>query len=222
MLEKITFYDELADQTLSKLTGSSRSWTYFLDSAAWLYNYQFHDQLLIHAQRPDARTCAELEFWNKKYNRWVRRGSKGIAGIDQAGCRPRMRYVFDVSDTVESKYTRSKPVVLWEIKANHRQPILDDLAGKYGDVSPDMTLAEAIHNIANQLAGEYYGDNANEIRYHAEGSILDPHQYDQRVESGWDIDDSFLRASYREMLANSTAYTVMTRCGIDPHDYFED
>ena len=222
MASKLQFYSALAEHTLGGLTTKRGNWTQFLDSAAWLYKYPFQDQLMIHAQRPDATACAELEFWNEQFNRWVRKGAKGIALIDDSGSYPRLKYVFDVSDTEPSLY-RAKPVQLWEMRQEHKTPVLTELARNYEDVSVDDTLAEAFRNIAAQLAHEYYEDNYREILYRTENSFLEPPtHYDFAGTAIEEVDDTALRAAFEETVANSVAYTVMARCGLDPSEYFDE
>ena len=222
MPSKMETYSELADRTLSGLTARRGAWTGFLDSAAWLYKYPFHDQVMIHAQRPDARTCAELPFWNEKYNRRVRRGSRGIALIDDGGPRPRLRYVFDAGDTEESLYGKSRPVSLWEINGGNEKAVISGLSKNHDGVSADGTLAGAIDSIARQLAGEYYDDNFPEILYHAEGSILEPAVSFYDIETVEQADDTALGTAFRGTLASSIAYAVMARMGLDTEDYFDD
>ena len=207
MASKALFYASVAERTAREITARRGNWQNFLDTAARLYKYPFPDQLLIYAQRPDATACAPLETWNESFNRWVRRGSKGIALIDDNGDRPMLRYVFDVSDTEPSQY-RSRPVYLWELRQEHREPVLDALGKVYDDVND--TLADSFHNIAKQLAREYYEDNAREIRYRAEDSLLE------------DFDDFNLGVIFESALANSVAYMLMSRCGFDTSDYFDN
>jgi N12 class adenine-specific DNA methylase len=207
MPTKLQFYSIVAERAAKEITAKRGNWTNFLDTAARLYKYPFPDQLLIHAQRPDAVACAPLETWNDSFNRWVRRGAKGIALIDDSSDRPRLKYVFDVNDTEPSLYN-SKPVYLWEMRQEHREPVLEYLSGVYDDV--DDTLADSFHNIAKQLAHEYYEDNAREIRYRAEDSFLE------------DFDDFNLGVAFEDALTKSIAYTLMSRCGFDTADHFED
>jgi len=222
MATKLQYYSALAEQTLSDLTAKRGNWMQFLDTAAWLYKYPFQDQLMIYAQRPDATACAELELWNEQFNRWVRRGSKGIALIDDSGSYPRLKYVFDVSDTEPSLY-RSKPVHLWELRQEHKIPLLSELAKNYEDISADDSLAEAFRSIAGQLAKEYYEDNYREILFRSENSALEPDaHYDFAGTMLEDTDDTALRAAFEQALANSVTYTIMARCGLDPAGYFDD
>lgn len=222
MATKLQIYAELADQTLQDLTAKRGGWTQFLDTAAWMYKYPFHDQLMIYAQRPDATACAELELWNEKFSRWVRRGSKGIALIDDSGNYPRLKYVFDVSDT-EATLHHARPVQLWEMRQEHKAAVLAELARNYEDIDDDHSIAETIHNIAKQLATEYYEDNRCDILLRSENSVLEPTaHYDFAGSSIDEADDTSLRAVFEAMLANSVAYTVMARAGFDPGEYFDE
>ena len=207
MASKLQFYSILAERAATDITDNRGNWTNFLDTAARLYKYSFPDQLLIYAQRPDAIACAPIEMWNETFNRWVRRGSKGIALIDDSGNYPRLKYVFDVADTESSLYN-ARPVYLWEMRQEHREPVLEALAKVYDDMGE--TLADSFRSIANQLAKEYYDDNAREIRYSAENSYLE------------DFDEFNLRVTFENALSVSIAYTLMSRCGFDTGEYFDD
>ena len=124
MATKLQNISALARQTTEQLTQSVDNWKRFLDSAAWLYKYPFHEQVLIHAQRPDAKACAPIELWNSKFRRWVNRGAKGIALIDDSGHKPALRYVFDVSDT-NTRY--NIPFRLWQTKSQYTAQIIEEL-----------------------------------------------------------------------------------------------
>ena len=154
---KLQVYFAVAEQTAKEITAKRGNWTNFLDTAARLYKYPFPDQLIIYAQRPDAIACAPIETWNESFNRWVRRGSKGIALIDDTGNYPHLKYVFDVADTEPSLYN-ARPVYLWEMRQEHRTPVLAELAKVYDDVGG--TLADSFRSIAQQLAKE--ADNCNQ------------------------------------------------------------
>ena len=222
MATKLQFYQAVADRELREVTARGGNWQRFLDTAARLYKYPFYDQLMIYAQRPDATACAELELWNEKFNRWVRRGAKGIALIDDSGSYPKLKYVFDVSDTEPSLY-RAKPVQLWEMKQEHKTPVLAELAKNYEDIEADGSLADAFRSIANQLAEEYYSDNYREIAFRAENSPLEPAYYADGAGTPIEqADDSALRDSYIKALSTSVAYSIMARCGLDTSDYYDE
>ena len=220
MATKLQFYSAVAEQTAKDLTGKRGSWIRYLDTAARLYKYSFPDQMMIFAQRPDAVACAEIELWNEQFNRWVRRGSKGIALIDDNGNRPRLKYVFDVSDTEAVRYN-ARPVRLWEMRPEHKEPVLAELAKSYEDISD--SLADSFRNIAKQLSTEYYEDNSRDIHYRAEGSSLEPDtSYDFSGTPIEQRDDSSLASAFIDAISTSVAYTIMSRCGLNPADYFED
>lgn len=130
MPSKLQTYMQMADEAQRQITGSYRGWTGFLTTAARLYKYPYAEQVMIHAQRPDATACAEYDFWNEKMGRYVRRGSKGIALIDSSGERPRLRYVFDVSDTGGREFPKSR--YLWEYRAEHADAVSAMLESRYG------------------------------------------------------------------------------------------
>ncbi|GHU35786.1 hypothetical protein FACS1894105_05060 [Clostridia bacterium] len=218
--EKFRYYSALSDSTLRDLTTRRGDWQNFLTTAARLYKYSFQDQVMIYAQKPGAVACAEIPLWNEQFNRWVRKGTKGIALIDDSGSYPDLKYVFDVTDTEPSRFN-ARPVRLWEMTAEYKPLVLAELEKNYEDVDGD-SLGATFRNIAKQLANEYYDDNAREILYQAENSALEPvdaYGYDTPIEM---VDDSALRAAFVETLSASAAYSVMMRCGLDPSEYFDD
>jgi hypothetical protein len=222
MATKLQFYQSVADRTIRELTARSGNWIRFLDTAARLYKYPFQDQMMIHAQRPDATACADYDFWPEKFNRWVRRGSKGIALIDESGTYPRLKYVFDVSDTEAALY-RARPVQLWEMRQEHKALVLSEFAKNYEDIDLDGTLADAFRNIANQLAREYYEDNHREIAFRSENSVLEPEIYNDDWGTPLEqADDTALQASFIDAVTASVAYSVMARCGLDASEYLSE
>ena len=142
---------QMADHTATQITASHENWTDFLKTAARLYKYPYHEQLMIYAQRPDATACAGYELWNEKMRRYVRRGSKGIALIDASGDKPRIRYVFDISDTGDSENSR-RPY-LWQYRPEHEDAVTAALEREY-TVSGEKGLADQLEQIAGQLANE--------------------------------------------------------------------
>ena len=140
MPSKFLEYRQMADTVERQLTSSYKSWTQFLHTAARLYKYPYNEQVMIHAQRPDATACAEYDFWNKKMGRFVRRGSTGIALIDTSGQRPQLRYVFDVADTGEREHSR--PVQLWQFRAEHEATVAAMLEQNYGVSGRDGIFAQ--------------------------------------------------------------------------------
>ena len=207
MPSKLQYYQSVAEQAAQDIAANRGSWTGFLDAAARMYKYTFPDQLLIHAQRPEAIACAPIETWNETFNRWVKRGTKGIALIDDTGSYPKLRYVFDVADT-DAVLHNSRPVYLWEMQQAHREIVLEALDNIYDDVGD--TLADSFRNIARQLAREYYDDNSREIRFRAEDSHLD------------ELDELSISTVFEDALANSIAYTLMSRCGLETANHFAD
>ena len=197
----------LAEETERNLTRSRQSWTSFLHTAARLYKYPFNEQLLIFAQRPEATACADYDIWNKQMNRYIRRGSKGIALID-TDTEPRtLKYVFDVSDT--GKTERSKTPFLWEYRDEHENVVASALESKY-DVSAKNGIANQLESIAAQLVDEYWGNYKRDIFDIVDDSFLE----------GYDEDN--IGMAFRNAAVVSTTYTLLTRCGINADEYFED
>ena len=207
MTPKTAYYAAMAEDAARQVTGSRERWTSFLTTAGRLYKYPYHEQLMIHAQRPDATACAEYDLWNEKMNRYVKRGSKGIALLDTRGDRPRLRYVFDVSDTGTRR--NSRPVTLWKVQDEHIQPIQDALEKAYGVPAVGHSLETQIENIARQLATEYWNDNAKQISDIVANSYLEGY------------DEYNIGASFRNAATISIAYTLYSRCVDNPDDYFE-
>ena len=164
-------YAQMADQVARQLTGSWQEWAGFLTTAARLYKYPFHEQLMIYAQRPDATACAEYDLWNDRMGRYVRRGSKGIALVDDSGDRPRLRYVFDISDTGTREHSRTP--WLWTMNEEHTAPVMAMLERNY-DVGGGV-LAQQLADVAAGLAEEYWTDHRQDILYIVDGSFLCQH-----------------------------------------------
>lgn len=205
MPTKVQTYADLAEQTTQQLTSSLANWTGFLATVGRLYKYPYHEQLMIYAQRPDATACADYELWNNKMGRFVRRGSTGIALLDPTGETPKLKYVFDVSDT--GGRDNSRRPFLWEMGEHHEQPILEMLKDKFGVYSDNLT--DGFYNIANDLSKEYYDNHKEEIPYFAENSFLE------------DYDEDNLRIAFENAATVSIAYTLMKRCGLNTENYFE-
>ena len=160
MNPKIQTFTELAASTASQLTRSYPEWTHFLDTAARLYKYPYHEQVLIYAQRPDATACASFDVWNKRMNRGVQRGSKGIAIMDTSRGEPRIRYVFDISDTFSRDGSR-RPY-LWEYREEHTEAVTAALADTYG-ITDEGGLPYQLEAIAQELAGGYWEEHQVDI-----------------------------------------------------------
>ena len=211
MTDKYQQYATIADEQSKQITGSMNDWTSFLNTVGRLYKYPFEEQLMIHAQRPDAVACAPIEVWNKPMNRYVRRGSKGIALLDNTGSKPRLKYVFDVSDTQDGWRNPHRPF-LWELKPEHEAPVLDALDNAYSVsdwMNPNNT-ADVLYMIASSAAARYYDENEQDILFATENSFLDG------------LDDTAKGAAFMEALYISTAYTLMSRCGIDSARYISN
>ena len=206
MPSKLQTYMQMADEAQRQITGSYRGWTGFLTTAARLYKYPYAEQVMIHAQRPDATACAEYDFWNEKMGRYVRRGSKGIALIDSSGERPRLRYVFDVSDTGGREFPRSR--YLWEYREEHADAVSAMLESRYG-VDGKGGLPDQLERIASQLAAEYWRDYKRDILAIVDDSFL------------YGYDEFNVGAAFQSAAAVSIAYSLMSRCGLEADDRFE-
>ena len=206
MPNKLQAYAEQAERTARQITGSHLAWTAFLTTAARLYKYPYNEQLMIYMQRPEATACAEYDFWNEKMGRYVRRGSTGIALIDASGYKPRLRYVFDVSDTGGKENARR--VNLWELRDEHTDGVSAMLERNYG-VSGKNGLAEQFENVASQLAAEYWRDHSRDILGIVADSYLE------------EYDDYNIEVAFKNAAAVSITYSLMSRCGMQPEDHFE-
>ena len=206
MPNKLQAYAEQAERTARQITGSHLAWTAFLTTAARLYKYPYNEQLMIYMQRPEATACAEYDFWNEKMGRYVRRGSTGIALIDATGYKPRLKYVFDVSDTGGKENARR--VNLWELKDAHTDGVSAMLERNYG-VSGKNGLAEQFEAVASQLAAEYWRDHSRDILGIVADSYLE------------EYDDYNIEVAFKNAAAVSITYSLMSRCGMQPEDHFE-
>ena len=206
MPSKLDFYAQMADHTAKQVTGSFGEWTAFLETMGRLYKYPFHEQLMIFAQKPNATACADYDLWNKQMGRYVRRGSKGIALIDTTGDNPRLKYVFDVSDT--GGRDNSRRLNLWEYKDEHQDAVTASLENRFG-VSGEKGLADQLEQIASKLVTEYWNDNRRDILGILADSFLE------------EYDDYNVEVAFRNAATVSTTYTLMSRCGLNPADYFE-
>ena len=155
MPSKAEFYRQMAEHVSTRLVGSWKEWTAFLTTAARLYKYPFHEQMMIYAQRPDATACAEYDLWNEKMGRYVRRGTKGIALVDDSSDKPRLRYVFDISDTGTREHSRTP--WLWQLEERHLDSVQAMLERNYGVAGDD--LAQQLTDVAGKLASEYWDEH---------------------------------------------------------------
>ena len=204
MPTKAEQYAQMADQVARQLTGSWQEWAGFLTTAARLYKYPFHEQLMIYAQRPDATACAEYDLWNNRMGRYVRRGSKGIALVDDSGDRPRLRYVFDISDTGTREHSRTP--WLWTLNEVHTAPVMAMLERNY-DVSGG-DLAQQLADVAAKLAEEYWADHRRDILPIVDGSFLE------------EYDEYNIEVQFKSAATVSITYALMSRCGLEPEQYF--
>ena len=205
MPSKAEFYRQMAEQVSTRLVGSWKEWTAFLTTAARLYKYPFHEQMMIYAQRPDATACAEYDLWNEKMGRYVRRGSKGIALVDDSGDRPRLRYVFDISDTGTREHSRTP--WLWQLEEQHIGPVSAMLERNYGVAGDD--LAQQLTDVAGKLASEYWDEHQQDFRYIVDGSFLE------------EYDELNIEVQFKSAATVSIAYALMSRCGLDTDQYFQ-
>ena len=199
-------YRQLADHMATQITGSYQSWTDFLTTAARLYKYPYHEQLMIYAQRPDATACADYELWNKRMGRYVRRGAKGIALIDHSGDAPKLKYVFDVADTRTTE--RSRSPYLWEYRPEHEQAVSAALEEQYNIQYPG-NLVDHLEQISSVKVTEYFLTHQQDILGIVDGSYLEGyHDYDKGV--------AFLNAA-----TVSTTYALLSRCGLVENAHFD-
>ena len=205
MPTKAERYAQMAEKVTTQLTGSWQEWAGFLTTASRLYKYPFHEQLMIYAQRPDATACAEYDLWNEKMGRYVRRGSKGIALVDDSGDRPRLRYVFDISDTGTREHSRTP--WLWQLEERHLDSVQAMLERTY-DVSGD-DLAGQLTEVAGKLAEEYWTEHQQDFFYIVDGSFLE------------EYDEFNIGVQFKAAATVSITYALMSRCGLEPERYFD-
>ena len=206
MTSKVQFYSAMASYTATHLTDSWQKWTAFLTTASRLYKYPFHEQLMIFAQRPDATACAEYDLWNDTMRRYVRRGSKGIALVDNSREKPRLRYVFDISDTGLRKNSRHP--FLWELRPEHEAAVAQALTERFG-APPENNLAEQLESIAAQLVSEYWVEHKQDILDIVDGSFLEGY------------DEFNIGVQFRNAATVSITYSLLSRCGLEPEGYFD-
>ena len=205
MPSKTEEYLALAQRTANGLTRYWESWTDYLTTASRLYKYPFADQLMIYAQRPDATACADYDIWNNRMNRYVRRGSKGIALLDESSGFPRLHYVFDVSDTGVRRNSRDPD--LWQYNDDLKQPVSEMLAATYG-ISGER-VSQQLADIAGKLVADYWDNNGGDIRAIVDGSLL------------MDYDEAGVEMQFKSAAAISVTYTLLERCGFEPDGYFD-
>ena len=205
MPNKTQEYLNLAQQTAKELTRYWENWTDYLTTASRLYKYNYADQLMIYAQRPDATACASFDLWNDRMNRYVRRGSKGIALLDQSSSVPRLHYVFDVSDTGVRRNSRDPEV--WQLGPDLMQPVSEMLAREYG--VHHENLGQQIADVCGKLVDSYWDNNSGDILDIVDGSLL------------MDYDEAGQEFQFKSAAAISITYTVLERCGFEPEGHFD-
>ena len=205
MPSKTEEYLALAQRTANGLTRYWESWTDYLTTASRLYKYPFADQLMIYAQRPDATACADYDVWNSRMNRYVRRGSKGIALLDESSGFPRLHYVFDVSDTGVRRNSRDPEV--WQLGPDLVQPVSEMLAATYG-ISGER-VSQQLADVAGKLVADYWDNNGGDIRAIVDGSLL------------MDYDEAGVEMQFKSAAAISVTYTLLERCGFEPAGWFD-
>ena len=205
MPSKTEEYLALAQRTANGLTRYWESWTDYLTTASRLYKYPFADQLMIYAQRPDATACAEFDIWRNRMNRYVRRGSKGIALLDESSGFPRLHYVFDVSDTGVRRNSRDPEV--WQYNDDLKQPVSEMLNKTYG-ISGER-VSQQLADVAGKLVADYWDNNGEDIRAIVDGSLL------------MDYDEAGVEMQFKSAAAISVTYTLLERCGFEPAGWFD-
>ena len=199
----------LARETAKKVCRGREQWIRYLDVASRLYKYPFEDQLLIYAQRPDATACASLEMWNERMFCWVNRGAKGIALIDGESERPKLRYVFDVSDVHKARRIGKDPFI-WHLREEHKEVVLAELEHIYGSTNTSLPFEYRIYEIAERIAEDFYEEAVDEVIDEAANSFLE------------DLDGDAVAVRFREMLVQSVGYTILKRCGCDMTEFADD
>ena len=205
MPSKTEEYLALAQRTANGLTRYWESWTDYLTTASRLYKYPFPDQLMIYAQRPDATACADFDIWNNRMNRYVRRGAKGIALLDESSGFPRLHYVFDVSDTGVRRNSRDPEV--WQYNDDLKQPVSETLSKTYG--IGGERVSQQLADVAGKLVADYWDNNGGDIRAIVDGSLL------------MDYDEAGVEMQFKSAAAISVTYTLLERCGFEPAGWFD-
>ena len=208
-MSKLQDIRDLAQEHAVSVSGSPRDWMDYMDTASRLYRYSFSDQLLIHAQHPEATACASLELWNEKMFRWVNRGARGIALLDETGQHTRLRYVFDISDTHTVAGGRSP--YLWQMQEHQREEILTHLAEVYALEEKDTaTLQDALMAVAREMVSDNLEEYLDGLEYAVEGTYLE------------DLDEVTIRSDFRQLATDSVYYLLSRRCGLDPMELLEE
>jgi len=207
-MRKYDMISELAEATAKEVVRNEESWRRYLNTASGIYKYPFKDQLLIYAQRPDATACASIEIWNEKMHCWVNKGAKGIALIDD-DTNTGLKYVFDISDVHKARRIGRFPD-LWEMQEEHKDAILDSLERTYGETDKENGFVSRIREIAERIAEDCYQEIASDMEYLKEGSFLE------------ELDELNVEVRIKQTLADSIAYTVLKRCGMEENELAEE
>lgn len=208
MARKYELISELYDRTCKTVVSNPQNWQNFLQSACRNYKLRFDEQLLIFAQRPDATAVLEIERWNTSFGRWVNKGAKGIAVFEDANrSRQRLIHYFDISDTHESRYSR--PVPIWEMKDEYADSVIETLESSFGELERKNSLGNAIMSAAQNAAEDNLPDYLNDLVYNSEDSFLE------------ELSEDMIASLYKKVVANSVAYMMMSRLGINAEEYFE-
>lgn len=205
-MNKLDTLYELLEKSCHDIIQSEELWLSFLKTSGYLYNFNFTNQLLIYQQRPDAKACTDFETWNNRMNRWIKKGSKGIALIDDDGRYTKIRYVFDIADT---RSPRNRELHLWSVKESFHKQLIDRIAKQFDMTSNDEDLGSFIKEIAKEQTGYYVDDYFKRLMKLKDGSLLESYGENE------------LKNLYRNLLENSVAYSLMSRCDIETKFYFE-
>lgn len=205
-MNKLDTLYELLEKSCHDIIQSEELWLSFLRTSGYLYNFNFTNQLLIYQQRPDAKACTDFETWNNRMNRWIKKGSKGIALIDDDGRYTKIRYVFDIADT---RSPRNRELHLWSVQESFHKQLIDKIAKQFDMTSNDEDLGSFIKEIAKEQTGYYVDDYFKRLMKLKDGSLLESYEENE------------LKNLYRNLLENSVAYSLMSRCDIETKFYFE-
>lgn len=205
-MNKLDTLYELLEKSCHGIIQSEEAWLSFLRTSGYLYNFNFTNQLLIYQQRPDAKACTDFETWNNRMNRWIKKGSKGIALIDDDGRYTKIRYVFDIADT---RSPRNRELHLWSVQESFHKQLIDRIAKQFDMTSNDEDLGSFIKELAKEQTGYYVDDYFKRLMKLKDGSLLESYEENE------------LKNLYRNLLENSVAYSLMSRCDIETRFYFE-
>lgn len=201
---KYEYTHELWSNQIESISKSPNEWMSFLKTSAWMYKFSFDDQLLIYAQRPDARACASYETWNDKLHRWIKRGSKGIALLNENGT---LRYVFDISDT---RSPENKPLHLWSVDITNEEEFIEMIVDKYGPFESTLDYGQAVILMSKTIVEDNYQDYFSSLKKFNQESILS------------ELEDHEIEGKFKDLLTNSMAYQILHRSGVDPDNYFTE